>query len=155
MAEIKHTSMAPEQTVDVSHTVGKKVLTNKGHEIGTVKKIHIHPDKLTIEGITINRGLLKEEDYIGKDYIKSLNRQGAMLTITPTKDIKGMAVYDSDGNNIGKVKEVNRSKKTNNIVSVIVKRDEGDLEILKSSIKEIGKSVMLNKRIGKKLEDAS
>ena len=144
MTEIKHKSLAVRNTVKISEIVGEKVLSKDGSEFGHVKEIHLDPEDFTIEGISVVRGLFKESVYIGKDYIKSLNRQGAMLTIIPVKDLTGKDVINDEGVKVGEVKTVNMMNKTNNIESVVI--DDKGIETIVpwSSIGEIGESMMLN-----------
>ena len=96
------------------------------------------------------RGVFKESVYIGKDYIKSLNRQGAMLTIVPVKDLTGKDVIDNEGIKVGKVKTVNMMNKTNNIESVVIDDKGNETVVPWSSIDEIGESMMLNKNFEQK-----
>ncbi len=152
MTEIKHRSMPVRNTVKVSEIIGKRVRSKDGSDFGRVEEMHVDPEGLKIEGINVVRGLFKESVYIGKNYIKSLNKQGAMLTITPVKDLKGHDVIDNEGVKVGKVKSVKMMNKTNNIESIVVNDNGNEISVPWSSINEIGERVMLNKRFGKKMK---
>jgi sporulation protein YlmC with PRC-barrel domain len=150
MVVIKHTSLPIEKTIKLSEILGKKVISSGGQKIGSIGDIHIHPERLSVEGITVGKGVFAESDYIGSSYIKSLTREGAMLNIVPSTRIEGLDVYDVFGKKIGKVKSVNRSRKTNQIVSVAVAGSSGEQVITKRMIHEIGKNIVLNKFYKKK-----
>lgn len=144
--EIKHKGLPMHQTVETSRIVGKKVMSRDGNKVGTIEAIHIHPQKLTIEGIRVDTGIFGMDEYIGKNYIDSLTNQGAVLRIVPIRNFVGLPVHDSTGRKIGKVKRIERSRKTNNIVSMTVKRGllKKDIVFQRKHIRDIGKSVMLN-----------
>lgn len=152
MKEIKHKSLALNKTVEIKDIFGKKVLTNDGKNIGKIRSIRIHPTKLTIEGIEVDAGLFKIDKYIGKNYIKTLTEQGAILKIAPIDDIVGLKVFDATGKLVGEIKSIKTSKKTNKLLSITLYSDLfkdnitieseyiatcGDSCILKEPIKEI------------------
>jgi len=146
MKVIKHKGKALKDTIKLSKVYGHKVLSKEGKNLGNLREIHIDPKKLTIEGVLVDRGIFGESNYIGKNYIEAITSTAIILKITPITDIEGRSVYDSNGRKVGKVKSMTRSKKTNNIASIVVERGifgGKDLVVQNSSIKEIGKSVML------------
>ena len=116
--ETKHKSLSLSKAPDIRDILGKKVLTKNGKNIGKIRTIRIDPKDLTIEGIEVDTGLFKIDQYFGKNYIKTLTEQGAILKITPVDDIVGLVVYDSTGKNVGKIKSIKRSKKTNKLLSI-------------------------------------
>ena len=118
MKETKHKSLSLSKAPDIRDILGKKVLTKNGKNIGKIRTIRIDPKDLTIEGIEVDTGLFKIDQYFGKNYIKTLTEQGAILKITPVDDIVGLVVYDSTGKNVGKIKSIKRSKKTNRLLSI-------------------------------------
>lgn len=146
--EIKHSGESLTRSVPASHIVGKKVIASSGKKVGEIGAIHIHPRRMSVEGIVVKKGLLKR-NFIGKDYIRSLNNEGAMLNIIPAPEMVGLQVYDVDGRKIGKVKRVNRESKTNNVTSIIVGRGvlKKDTVVRGSSIDEVGKNVTLKIRV--------
>lgn len=118
MKETKHKSLSLSEAPDIRDILGKKVLTKDGKNIGKIRTIRIDPKDLTIEGIEVDTGLFKIDQYFGKNYIKTLTEQGAILKITPVDDIVGLTVYDSTGKTVGKIKSIKRSKKTNKLLSI-------------------------------------
>ncbi len=142
---IKHKGLPMHQTVETSRIVGKKVMSRDGNKVGKIEAIHIHPRRLTIEGIKVDTGIFGMDEYIGKNYIDSLTSQGAVLRIVPIKNFVGLPVHDSTGKKVGKVKKIERSRKTNNIVSMVVRQGllKKDLTFQRKHIKDVGKSVML------------
>ena len=87
--------------MEMKEILGKKVLTKEGTNIGKIRSIRIHPTKLTIEGIEVDTGLFKVDKYIGKNYIKTMTSQGAILKINPIEEIIGHQVFDSTGKSVG------------------------------------------------------
>jgi len=123
MKEIKHKSLSLSEAPDIREILGKKVLTKDGKNIGKIRTIRIDPKDLTIEGIEVDTGLFKIDQYFGKNYIKTLTEQGAILKITPVDDIVGHTVYDSTGKSVGEIKSIKRSKKTNRLLSITMYSD--------------------------------
>jgi len=121
--ETKHKSLPMNKTAEVKEILGKKVLNKDGKNIGKIKTIRIDPVDLTIEGIEVDTGLFKVDEYYGKNYIKTLTEQGAILKINPIGDVIGLTVYDSTGRSVGEVKDVKRSKKTNKLMSITMYSD--------------------------------
>ena len=147
--EIKHKSLPLDKTVEIKDVIGKKVLTKDGKTLGKIRSVRINPDLLTIEGIEVDTGLFKIDRYIGKNYIKKITNQGAMLKIDPVDEIIGHVVYDSTGRNIGEIKTVKRSKKTNKLLQIIVYSDiyKDDIEIDAHYIENCGDSCILKEPI--------
>jgi len=150
--ETKHKSLNLSEAPDIKDVLGKKVLTKDGKNIGKIKTIRIDPKDLTIEGVEVDTGLFKIDQYFGKNYIKTITEQGAILKINPVDDIVGHTVYDSTGKSVGEIKSIKRSKKTNRLLSITMYSDLykddvtvdadyiascGDGCILKEPIKEI------------------
>ncbi len=148
MIEIKYNALSRSKTIDLKNLIGRRVIAKSGDEIGKIKSLHINPFSLKVEGITVNKGLV-ENDYIGKDYIKSINQEGAVLKITPLTEYLDKEVIDAAGKKIGSVKEIKRSKKTNNIVSILVYRGilKQDLIIPKRLISSINDKVALKSNV--------
>jgi len=144
METTKHSTLPFKDTIEVSEVVGRKVLTKDGKNIGKVKSVHIHPKDLTVEGIVIDPGFFDAYQYIGADYIGSITDEGVVLKIHPVTDYMGLKVFDFTGKEIGKVKEVNRSKQTNTLLSILVDRSgKEDLLIRADYIAAAGKNIVL------------
>ena len=152
--EIKHKSLPLNQSVEVKNILGKKVLTQDGKNIGKIHSIRINPKKLTIEGIEVDTGLFKVDKYIGKNYIKTLTDQGAILKITPVDDIVGLQVFDSTGKSIGEIKAIKKSKKTNRLLSITMYSDiyKDDITIDSHYIENCGDSCLLKEPIDEIVE---
>jgi len=149
MKEIKHKSLALNESKDIRDILGKKVLTKDGKNIGKIRTIRIDPKDLTIEGIEVDTGLFKIDQYFGKNYIKTLTEQGAILKITPVDDIIGHTVFDSTGKSVGEIKSIKRSKKTNKLLSIKMYSDlyKEELTIDADYIASCGESCILKESI--------
>lgn len=123
MKETKHKSLSIGEAPDIRDVLRKKVLTKDGKNIGKIRTIRIDPKDLTIEGIEVDTGIFKIDQYFGKNYIKTITEQGAILKITPVDDILGHTVFDSTGKSVGEIKSIKRSKKTNRLLSITMYSD--------------------------------
>lgn len=149
MEQIVNRHIPIHGSVRANEVVGKKVLARSGKKIGSVDTIYIDPQSLSIIGIKVNKGLLGVDQFIGSEYIKTMNDKGTVLNITPATEYLGMKVFDSRGKEIGKIKEVRRQGKTNVITSIVVDRGllKKDLLLDRESIEIVGDGVMLNETI--------
>lgn len=147
--EIKHKSLSLDKSKDIRDVLGKKVLTKDGKNIGKIRTIRIHPKDLTIEGIEVDTGIFKIDQYFGKNYIKTITEQGAILKITPVDDIIGHTVYDSTGKSVGEIKSIKRSKKTNRLLSITMYSDiyKEDITVDADYIASCGTSCILKEPI--------
>ena len=144
MESIKGNTLPFRDTIELSGIVGRKVLTKDGKKIGKVTSVHINPRKLTIEGIILNPGLFDAYQYIGANYINSITDEGVVLNILPVTEYVGIKVFDFTGKEIGKVKEVNRSKQTNTLLSILVSRSgKEDVLIRADYIAAAGENIVL------------
>ncbi|MBI2545888.1 PRC-barrel domain-containing protein [Candidatus Woesearchaeota archaeon] len=136
-----------EGSVETSKIIGKKVLAASGQRIGSIRAIYLNPNDLAVQGITVKRGAFEHDDCFSASQIKSLGKDGAVLSVTPISELIGLKVYDAAGRNIGKVKRVQPGK--NRIKSIVIHRGmlEKDLIVEEEEIAQIGDSVMLNKRV--------
>jgi sporulation protein YlmC with PRC-barrel domain len=149
MKEIKHKSLSLDEATDIREVLGKKVLTKDGKNIGKIRTIRIDPKDLTIEGIEVDTGIFKIDQYFGKNYIKTITEQGAILKITPVDDIVGHNVYDSTGKSVGEIKSIKRSKKTNRLLSITIYSDiyKGEITVDADYIASCGVSCILKEPI--------
>src|SRR3989344_673543 len=122
---------------------GKKVLTYEGKEMGKISDILIDKD-LEVEGVLIHRGIIKKDIFVGKNYIQSIGKEGAILKITPPTEYEGMKVFDSTGKEIGTVKKVNTTP--SNTVNIVIDRGlmKENLVVTNDSVQNIGENVILN-----------
>lgn len=144
MESIKSNTLPFRDTMELSDLVGRKVLTKDGQNIGKVKSVHIHPKELTMEGIVIDPGFFDAYQFIGAGYIGSITDEGVVLNIHPVTEYVGVTVFDYTGKEIGKVKEVYRSKQTNTLLSMLVSRSgQEDVIIRADYIAAAGKNIVL------------
>jgi sporulation protein YlmC with PRC-barrel domain len=150
MEETKHKSLPLDEAPDVKSIIGKKVLTDNGKNIGKIRTIRIDPKDLTIEGIEVDTGLFKVDRYIGKNYIKTLTDQGAILKVNPIDDVVGLQVFDSTGRSVGQITKIKKSKKTNKLMSITMVSDlyKGEDVVIESEyIANCGDSCILKEPI--------
>lgn len=126
--------------------LGKKVHDSNGKEVGAVTEIRLDPKTLNLDGIEIDRGLFGKYTFIGRRYISTLSEEGAVLNMTPVADYKGLKVFDSNGKEIGTVKEVQTEGSTNNISAIVVGTGvlKDDMVFSSSDVSGVGKNIMLN-----------
>jgi sporulation protein YlmC with PRC-barrel domain len=149
MEQIKHKTLPFEKTVDMYSLIGKKVLAKDGKEIGKVKSFHLHPSDLTVEGIKVDPGWFEADHYIGGNYIQKITNEAIILRMVPVTEYVGLEVHDSEGKKVGKVTSVNRSRKSNRLLSIMVDSDHHDeeLQISADYLSAVGHSVMLKEKI--------
>ncbi len=146
MEETKHKTVPFKDTVEVNKIISEKVITKDGKKIGKVKSVHIHPKELTVEGIVVDSGMFHVDQYFDRGYIETLNLDGVVLKITPVSEFMGHRVFDPNGKKVGKVTGINKSKQTNTLISIKVKPEESENEIVITSdyIATLGdKTIML------------
>ncbi|NOZ81400.1 MAG: PRC-barrel domain containing protein [DPANN group archaeon] len=109
-----------EGTITSDDVLGKDVIDPDGAFLGIIEKLHIDPRTLEIVGITIDKGFLKKGLFIGRGYIQKITKFAVFLSIRPAYDVKGMAVFDTQGKKVGTVREVILVGQQNRIRSLIV-----------------------------------
>ncbi len=147
MQEIREINKISDFGVKVNDLMGKQDLDNAGKDVGKIRGIRINPKTFALDGIEMDRGFFGINTFVGKNYIDSLSEKGAVLTMTPASDYKGLKVIDSVGNAVGKVKEVRLNGKTNDITAIVVGRGmtNNDVVFSKSDVHSVGEKIMLNK----------
>ncbi len=123
------------------------VVSKEGNEVGEVDDIYIHPDRMEIEGISVNLGWFRKPLFIDQQDIKRLERGTVVLDVIPMHQIEGKNVLDQYGEMVGTVEHVRTEGGRNHIVNIVVKR-KGDtnLIIAGQAITSIGKDVVVNGR---------
>ena len=146
MVEIKKYPKNVDSMVIAKDVIGKNVIDERGTKVGTVKKLHLNPYTFYVEGITLDNGLFRDKDFVGSEYIGSLTESGAVLLMIPITQYMGMLVYDSNGEKIGKVKDITRIKDSNNLLNITVDRgvNDGDMIINEKFIESVGENIVLN-----------
>lgn len=132
--------------MDAGEIIGKAVVSKDGFHVGRVAAIHLDPEGLTVEGITIRRGFMAETEYVGREYLDSINAGGVVLGIVPVTEMVGMPVYDARGEKVGEVKAVDRNRESNTLKAIEVSRGwfKKALIVPKAAIRRLGNGVMLN-----------
>lgn len=131
----------PTNITTADSFTGKKVIDREGIRYGKVKHIHIHPDTLTVSGVTIHQGFNKDY-FLSEDYIDKFSEETLLLSRPPMRT--GVPVVDIDGHKIGKVKRLHRNPETNDLESIEVTDGLMHSKILsKSEIWGIGEKVIL------------
>lgn len=146
MAEVTGFSLSIPNTLDVRKVLGKKVLAKNGETIGGIDTLQFGPSKLSVEGIRVKTGFFSSpERYIPRQFIDTLNEEGAVLNVFPLDENVGKEVYD-EGKRIGKVDRVNRLGPSGDMLAIVVGRgrNQADLVIREKNVKEIGQNVILN-----------
>ena len=136
--------------------LGKEVIDAEGDFIGVVEMLHIDPNAVEVVGITIDKGFLRKGLVIGKDYIERVAPHAVFLKIRPAFKLKGMIVFDSQGEVMGTVAKSVLHGHKNQIESLVVRSSVFKKEIIIPSalIKNIGYNVLLNEsRKNLKFED--
>lgn len=126
--------------------LGKEVIDSNGSFIGVIETLYIDNENLKIAGIGVDKGFLRKELVIGSRYIEKITPHAVFLNIRPAYKIKGMAVYDSKGNKVGKVSSVEMTEKGNKIKNLVISKLTGDIIIPPDCINKIGQSVFLSVR---------
>lgn len=149
MQEIRVTNKDLNSGMKMQSLLGKKVLDSAGKEIGSLTEIRLDPKTLNLDGIEMDRGFFGTYTFIGRKYISTLSEEGAVLNMSPVMDYKGLKVFDSNGKEIGIVKEVQTEGTTNNISAIVVgtgilKNDADDVVFSKKDVMGVGESIMLN-----------
>ncbi len=146
MQEITQMNKEYDSGVRMQKIIGKKVLASNGKDLGTIMEIRLDSQTLNLDGIEMDRGFFGTDTFIGRKYISSLSRDGAVLNMNPVTDYKGLKVFDSSGKSVGIVKEVRTDGATNDISALVVGTGllSNDVVFSKSDVKDVGESIMLN-----------
>jgi len=146
MQEIRQMNKEYNSGVKMQSVLGKKVRDSAGKDIGAITEIRLDPETLNLDGIEMDRGFFGTYTFIGRKYITALSDEGAVLNMSPVTDYKGMKVFDSNGKEVGTVKEVQTEGSTNNISAIVVGTGilKDDVTFSKSNVRGVGESVMLN-----------
>lgn len=147
MKEIRQINKVYNSGIKVHELKGKKVMALNGKEVGKIMEIRLDANSLNLDGIEMDRGFFGLDTFIGRNYIESLSLDGAVLNMTPVSDYKGLQVFDSNGKEVGKVKEIRTKGRTNTISAIVVGTGmfNNDAVFSKSDVKSVGTSIMLTK----------
>ena len=120
---------------------GKTVIDREGIEYGKVKHIHINQDTLTVSGVTIHQGFIKDY-FLSEEYIDKFSKETLLLSRPPIRT--GVPVVDIDRRKIGKIKQLHRDPDTNELESIEISDGLIHSKILpKTEIWGVGEKVIL------------
>lgn len=130
------------QLDELSSYIGKDVFSKSGEEIGSIKELVVHRDK--IKGAIISS---KKDFYIDKRQFVLNEHDVIILKFDPIFALIGKKVYDADGKELGNVLELKRSTNQNDFTSMIVSKNllSKKLSIPKKEIETMGERIVLNK----------
>mgnify|MGYP001572748865 CR=1 FL=1 len=135
--------------------LGKDVIDSSGSFIGVSEKVFIDKEILDFVGISVDKGFLKKNLLIGKDYIGKIAEHAIFLKIRVAYEIRGMEVFDKNGKKVGNVKDIELKDGENSITKLIVKSGLlKKIEIAPEFIDKIGYNILLN-LTKKEIEDIS
>ncbi len=131
----------PTKLATADSFTGKKVIDREGIEYGKVKHIHINQDTLTVSGVTIHQGFIKDY-FLSEDYIDKFSEETLLLSRPPIRT--GVTVIDIDRHKIGKVKRLHKHPDTNELESIEISDGLMHSKILsRSEIWGVGEKVIL------------
>ena len=129
------------KSVTADSFTGKTVIDREGIEYGKVKHIHINQDTLTVSGVTIHQGFIKDY-FLSEEYIDKFSEETLLLSRPPIRT--GIPVVDIDRHKIGKVKRLHRHPDTSELESIEISYGLRHSKILsKSEIWGVGEKVIL------------
>jgi len=126
--------------------LGKEAVDTDGEILGVVIKLHIHNKEKYIVGITIDKGFMRPDLFVGIDFIHMFGVDAVFLNTVPGQKFKGLMVLSARGEVIGHVRDVIREKARTTELIVAYRGKylkKKQLNIPISKVKEIGESVVL------------
>ena len=125
--------------------LGKEVIDLAGKEIGIAEKVFIDPNSLDFIGINIDKGFLKKDLSIGKNYIQKVAKHAVFLNIRVSYELKGLEVFSELGESLGKVSGIELEGIKNDIKVIYVRKGlfTKETQIPMSFVDKIGFSVLL------------
>ena len=144
MEEVVEKNKSFDQTFDLRRLVGVRVLTEGGLKIGHVSQVRINQEQKTIEGVVISRGIFSPPIFLGSTFFDKLSPEAVILKTELSILLKGKKVISYEGEVLGKIKEVIRYNKSNEIKTLVAHSfGRGDFNVEEDDIKSVGKSVIL------------
>ncbi len=134
--------------------LGKEAIDPEGEFLGIVMKLHIHREKKSLVGITVDQGFMKPDLFVGLEFIERFGVDAVFLNRIPYEKYRGLKVYTHDGQLAGTVQDARESGGI--LVGIVVKLREKEgaslkkrvVEIPARQIDEIGSSVVLKGSFG-------
>lgn len=142
-------STRPEElqhAITSEDVLGKDVIDPRGTFIGVTDKLLLSPETMEVLAISVDKGFLKKGLVIGIGHIKQVTPHAVLLATTPASQIRGMAVFCSEGTKAGTVESVVLEENSNAIQFLRVKTGTfgGHISIPQTAIEYIESNVMLN-----------
>ena len=109
--------------------MGKKVVDSGGVEVGKILDVKVAPTVKKEIGIVVDPGFFRKGLPLSGEFIEKITDDVIYLNIIPSIRLNGMRVINAFGRDIGKVKNINRIGKTNNIESIVVGSIPADLVV--------------------------
>jgi sporulation protein YlmC with PRC-barrel domain len=100
--------------------IGKKVVDSGGVEVGKILDVKVLPSVKKEIGVVVDPGFFRKGLPLSGEFIEKITDDAIYLNIIPSIRLNGMKVMNAFGREIGKVKNINRIGKTNNIESIVV-----------------------------------
>jgi len=133
-----------DEAVTSDDILGKDVIDVDGKFIGVTEKVFIHPNSLDFIGIEVDKGFLRKGFSIGKDYIERIAKNAVFLNVKVAFEMRGMDVFSSLGEKIGKVSDVELVGNKNEIKTIHVKTEGKDFIVPRNFVDKIEHGVFLN-----------
>lgn len=96
-----------------SRIKGTKVYDAEGDVFGHVSDIELNQATLNPTHLIVHKGFFGEYVKINLKYIDSISRDKIQLWISPVKNLVGTRVFDSEGTEMGIVREAEKGKDSN------------------------------------------
>lgn len=132
----------PGKICTADEFTGKKVVDREGIAYGKVKHIHIHPETMTVSGVTIHEGF-NNDYFLSNEYIDKFTEKSLLLNIPPIRP--NAQVVDIDGHKIGTIKRLQRNPQTYELESLEIASGIMKTKIVsKSHVWGVGEKIILN-----------
>lgn len=125
--------------------LGNDVIDPRGVIIGVVTKLHMSRDSKELLGITVDRGLIKPELFVGISHVEHFGISVVRLNKIPFDIYIGLKVFTEDGRFLGKVREIKTSGKNLRLLRVgrFMSPKKNLKEVTVDKIKEIGAGIII------------
>jgi sporulation protein YlmC with PRC-barrel domain len=123
--------------------INRKVYSKTGNLLGRVKDIILRHD--TLIGFEV---IGRKKLFIDKEFFESESDNSLMLSIEPITSLFGKHVFDADGKNIGKVKDIERKSNANTFTHLVVRKHfyTKPIKVPKEDIDVSKENIILNKK---------
>lgn len=129
--------------------LGKEVIDSEGNFLGVAEKLFIDKSSMDFKGIAVDKGLVKKGFIVGKGYIERITEYAIFLKTSIVLELKGLIVFDKNGEKIGKINKVISNGNKNSIKELRISSMFGkEIIIPAETISTIGQNIIIN--LGKK-----